>query len=104
MKKILLYSLVIVLLLPQISLAQGLGSAFGENSPLQEVQTKASFSNHSVGSIVGSIINNILSLVGLIFLLLMVSAGLLWMMSHGEEEKVKHAKAIIFRKLFFVSL
>jgi len=46
-------------------------------------------------SLVGTIINVALTMVGLIFLIFMVYAGYLWMTAAGEEEKVKSAQNII---------
>ncbi|PIZ95368.1 MAG: hypothetical protein COX81_01015 [Candidatus Magasanikbacteria bacterium CG_4_10_14_0_2_um_filter_37_12] len=44
---------------------------------------------------IGTVVQAILSLVGIIFLSLMVYAGYLWMTAMGEEEEVKKAKTII---------
>ncbi len=49
----------------------------------------------NVGIIIGQTINIGLGLIGLIFLILMVYAGYLWMTARGEEEKVKTAQKII---------
>jgi cbb3-type cytochrome oxidase subunit 3 len=48
-----------------------------------------------VYAIVGNIINVILSLLGLIFLLLVLYAGFLWMTAQGDSKKVDEAKTII---------
>ncbi len=47
------------------------------------------------GLYVGTIINAALTLVGLIFLVLMVYAGYLWMTARGESEQIDKAKQII---------
>lgn len=44
---------------------------------------------------VGTVIKGVLSLVGTIFLVLTVYAGILWMTAQGSEEKVNKAKNII---------
>ncbi len=44
---------------------------------------------------VGQIIGIALSLVGVIFLVLMVYGGFMWMTAGGESEKVKKAKTLI---------
>ena len=46
-------------------------------------------------SIVGTVINAALTLVGLIFLILMVYAGYLWMTARGSDEIINKAKGII---------
>jgi len=54
---------------------------------------------NNLGEVVGMVINVALSLVGLIFLILMVYAGFLWMTARGEEEPVKKAQKIIINSL-----
>ena len=44
---------------------------------------------------IGSVIKAILSLAGVIFTVLMVYAGILWMTAHGEEDQITKAKKII---------
>ena len=99
MRKIQISILSIILLLavfPQILFAQGLKDAFGgEGSPLKTVKEKAGFEEQNVGVISGRVINVALSLVGLIFLILMVYAGYLWMTARGEEAKITKAQDII---------
>ncbi len=45
--------------------------------------------------VVGNVIKTVLSLVGIIFLVLTVYAGYLWMTAGGEDEQVNKAKEII---------
>jgi VIT1/CCC1 family predicted Fe2+/Mn2+ transporter len=45
--------------------------------------------------LIGKIIRTVLGLLGIIFLVLMVYAGFLWMTARGEEEPVSKAKDII---------
>ena|SRR3989338_8213724 len=45
--------------------------------------------------IVGRIINGALTLVGIIFVVLLIYAGFLWMTAAGNEEKVTKAKTLI---------
>ncbi len=89
------YLLVISLsLLPGAVLGQGnLGDA-GDN--LANVQ-KGIGGNvpTDVSVVVGNIIKTVLSLVGIIFLILTVYAGYLWMTARGEDEQVSKAKEII---------
>lgn len=44
---------------------------------------------------IGGVIKGLLSLVGTIFLLLTVYAGILWMTAQGDESKVEKSKSII---------
>ena len=52
-------------------------------------------SNDDISVIVGTGINTALTLVGLIFLILMVYAGFLWMTARGESDQVDKAQKII---------
>ena len=76
--------------------AQGnLGSAGGN---LQNAAGKAGVGTGNtadVQSIVGTVINAALTLVGLIFLILMVYAGFLWMTARGDENMIEKSKKII---------
>lgn len=78
---------------PAISLAQGgLGSA---TKNLKTVVDKAEIKEGDIGNVVGKGINIALTLVGLIFLILTVYAGFLWMTARGDEGQVEKAQEII---------
>lgn len=95
-KKI-IFSLVTVffVLFPQVSLTQGIKNAFGSGSPLADVKTRTGYSDEDLGSMSGRIINTALTTVGIIFLLLMVYAGYLWMTARGEEAQITKALGIV---------
>ena len=48
-----------------------------------------------VPSAVGTIVGYVLSFVGILFLLLMIYAGILWMIAGGNEQQVQKAKSLI---------
>lgn len=48
-----------------------------------------------LSAVVGNVIKTMLSLVGIIFLILTVYAGYLWMTARGDDEQVNKAKEII---------
>ena len=50
-----------------------------------------------VSTIVGRIVNSALSLLGTIFVVLLVYAGFKWMTAGGNEEEIEKAKAIIWQ-------
>ena len=83
--------------MPAIVAGQGLKDAFGgTKSPLNTVANQAGVKDvDSVGTVSGRIINTALTLVGLIFLLLMVYGGYLWMTARGDEGQVEKAQSII---------
>lgn len=52
-------------------------------------------SETSLPVLVGSILNGVLSLVGVIFLVIIVWGGFLWMTARGNDQQVEHAKQLI---------
>ncbi|MDD3778020.1 MAG: Ig-like domain-containing protein [Patescibacteria group bacterium] len=62
---------------------------------LQEVDETINLSADDPRTIVGRIINFVLSFLGIISLGLIIYAGFLWMTSGGEEEKVRRAQSIL---------
>ncbi len=84
--------LVAVTLLPQFLLAANLNDAMGT---LSNAGNKAGTGDAEVENVVGSIINAALSMVGLIFLVLMIYGGFLWMTARGDESAIEKAQKII---------
>jgi hypothetical protein len=84
--------------------------AFAENlkdagNILGQIGSKAGTSSVSdPGKIVGTVINVALTLVGIIFLSLMVYAGYLWMTARGETDKVEEAKKIITAAIIGIAI
>ena len=67
---------------------------------LEETGEEAGFETSESGTgqltrMIGLIINVLLSLLGIIFLILIIYGGFLWMTSSGNEEQVSKAKRII---------
>lgn len=58
----------------------------------QATLPKTVFGKGSVEEVVGGGIKIILSFLGIVFFLLMVYAGLIWMLARGNEERVTKAK------------
>jgi len=52
-----------------------------------------------VMSVVGRIINVFLSVLGAIFLILLIYSGAMWMMAGGNEERITKAKQTIYRSI-----
>lgn len=50
---------------------------------------------NDINAVIGRIINGAFALLGAVFLLIVITGGLLWMMAGGAEEKVKRAKGFI---------
>lgn len=90
-KKLLCFLLTFAIIaLPVVSSAQG--DALGK---LKDIGGKAygvGATTQSPAQIVGNLIKIALSVVGLIFLILMIYGGYLWMTARGKEERVTKAK------------
>ncbi|MFB6225849.1 MAG: hypothetical protein ABEJ02_00690 [Candidatus Paceibacteria bacterium] len=62
-----------------------------------QVAGGAGVPQEGVPQMVGLVINVIFSIVGLIFLVLMVYGGIRWMTSRGNEDEVQAARNTVFR-------
>ena len=56
-------------------------------------------SSRTLPEIIGLVINGILSLLGIIFIILVVTAGIKWMTAGGSQDKVKAATTTIQRSV-----
>ena len=65
------------------------------SASLSGVGSETGLGDKDLPTVVGTSINIALSMVGLIFLILTVYAGLLWMTAEGEESKVDKARKMI---------
>jgi len=74
---------------PHLALAQDSAAA------LADVGTTAGLANTDLLTIIGTIISVVLGLLGVIFLILIIYAGVLWMTAGGSEDKVKRAKSTL---------
>ena len=95
---IFLILLVVILVLPYF--------VFAENSALEALKNIQPDSGYAeVGSdnnfavIAGTIVGGFLSLLGIIFISLMIYAGFNWMSASGDEEKLNRAKNTIRRAI-----
>ena len=70
---------------------------FVNNSGLSTTGNNAGFNLATPGPevIISQVIQIILSLLGVIFLALMIYAGIVWMTAQGDEKKVQKAKDMI---------
>lgn len=67
----------------------------GDNDYLSDVVGTSGLSSVELPSLIGSIIYTFLGLLGVIFLILVIYAGFLWMTAGGAEDKVKKAKTYL---------
>jgi cbb3-type cytochrome oxidase subunit 3 len=82
---------------PLATHAQGLKDAFKDDGHLDTVADAGGYDTNEfeVESVVATIIQTALSFIGVVFLILMVYGGYLWMTARGNEEQVTKAKNLI---------
>ena len=90
-------------ILPQFAFAVGLKTGTGK---LDAVATQAygGTPQKDLQTITGTIIRGFLGLLGIVFLVLMVYAGFLWMTAQGEAEKVNTAKKLIVQAVIGLAI
>jgi hypothetical protein len=79
------------LVLPYFVFASSMGSLNAVGNAAGYAQANST----SVAKIVGTIVNVVLSLLGMIFIVLIIYAGILWMTAQGDEAKVEKAQKIM---------
>ena len=80
-----------LLLLPTKAFAQ-LSASTGY---LEQVADKTEQSGSTLPEMIGGIINAVLSVLGIVFLIMVVYAGFLWMSDNGDASKTKKAKGML---------
>ncbi|MBD3311357.1 MAG: hypothetical protein GF349_02570 [Candidatus Magasanikbacteria bacterium] len=95
MKKIITTLTILTLLIIPVSVfAIDLGTGLTEDAALRAGYS-AGTTETTFAETLGTVVKAALSLVGIIFTLLLVYAGYLWMTARGEEDKVNKATKII---------
>lgn len=95
---IIFIGLTIFLLVPMLSLAQGLQpDALSDiNSQNEVFLGKAGLgTGASVSSVISRVIRVVLSFLGIIFLVLIIYAGFTWMTAAGNEDNIRRAKMVM---------
>ncbi len=75
--------------------ANGAGTALNK---LQNVGTQSGYSEAdetTLATTLGIIVSAVLSLLGIVFIILIIYGGILWMTAGGKEESIKKATTII---------
>lgn len=73
----------------------GLDSTAGQIDAFKEQVNNSTLPENFIQTRAGEVIGFVLSLVGILFLGLMIYAGLLWMTAQGNEQKVEKAKDLL---------
>lgn len=71
----------------------------GASQSLTEVGSDGGFGSGDLTTIVAGIINVVLGLLGLVFVVLIIYAGFLWMTAGGSADTVKKGKAIMINAI-----
>ena len=78
----------------------GLNETAGKVTAFQaQAQSSQKYDSTWFSSKVGTIISVILSFVGVIFFILIIYAGISWMISEGNEQKVTEAKKLMINAI-----
>jgi hypothetical protein len=83
----------------RLAFAQDFGPGAGQMQAFNETSGFAPANKDSLGNIVSVVIQAFLGLLGIIFLILMITAGFKWMTAAGNEEKIQESKETIFRAI-----
>ena len=78
-------------------LAIDVSATFAQAADLADVGEAAGLQETSLFSVIGTTIGVFLSILGVIFLILVIYAGFLWMTAAGNDEKVAKAKRILIQ-------
>jgi len=93
-KFIVVLALFFIFSFPAFSLAEEIpGGTEAASKGLGEA--KAGLPEFDITAKIGSIISTILGFVGILFLILMIAGGLMWMTAGGSEDKLGKAKKLI---------
>src|SRR3989344_2388879 len=103
MKKIILIVFSLFLLSSVLTLGNFVSAQGGSQEALDQLKAAGGASGANIAGsgpmdprlIVAIIIRSALSLVGIVFLVLTLYAGWLWMTAGGEEEKISKAKKLL---------
>lgn len=74
--------------------------SFGLNKTVQSVdvfksQNEVSYNEDFITGRIGDIIGMVLSFVGVIFLIIIIYSGIMWMTAMGNDQKVEKAKTMV---------
>jgi len=85
----------VIIFLPQLTLATKINETGLDTTAKKAFGDPIPFAGQSMPQMIGQLVGWVLSFVGILFLVLMIAGGLLWMAAGGDESKVTKAKEII---------
>ena len=93
-----------LLVLPYFVFAQTTTTSPDALTKLSAVATSGGYEEASLGQVVGTVIREALSLLGGIFLILIIIGGYDWMTAEGNEQKVEKAQNYIRRAMIGLAI
>lgn len=101
---LLLLAMIAIMIAPYFVFAQGTLNETASSNPISMLEKVAGDSfaetnENSLSAIIGMVVGAALSLLGVIFVVLMVLAGYNWMTASGNEQKVDEAKSTLKRAI-----
>ncbi len=84
---------VLAFAIPTVTLATGSGSTFFDSSG--ELQSGSQLGQSQPDELAATLVNLLLSFLGVIVLILIIWGGFVWMTAAGNEEKVTKAQGIL---------
>lgn len=110
-KSVCYFACIIFLLIFNINIALAIpswtelrGSKFGLTSTASESGFETSGGGPSIANITGDIIGYALSLLGVVFMILIIYSGFLWMTARGNEENAQKAKTIMTNAVIGIAI
>jgi len=75
-----------------------------ESTAQQSGFTSAANPAPNIYQIIGMVVNIVLSFVGVIFLVLVIAGGFMWMTASGNEEKVKKGRGLTIQSVIGLAI
>ena len=75
--------------------AAGLSGAFDSSNIAPAANGYDTSGSTDIYQIIGAVVNSVLGLLGVLFIVLIVYGGIIWMTAEGDEAKVEKAQTII---------
>jgi hypothetical protein len=79
-------------------------SSVNLSGALTEAGTNAALGTRTIGEIVANIIQVVLGLLGVVFVILIIYSGFLWMSASGNDERIKSAQGHLRNAVIGVSI
>ncbi|MFZ4632202.1 MAG: hypothetical protein ACOYL8_03305 [Patescibacteria group bacterium] len=86
-------------LLPNIVQAEGVGIQKAFSNVKENFGSQADVNNSDLLTVVASLVQLALSVMGVVFVIFMIYAGFLWLTAAGNDQKVDKSKTILFQSI-----